>query len=386
MKNKVTNIEVKKYNRNQVYRYINEHEKSSKPDIASELGLSGPTIMQMVNELVEDGYVEEAGEYASTGGRKAMSYKAIQNKYHAMGVDFTQNHISMVLTDLSGKILKHERISIYFDPTPAYFSAVSEIIKAFLAHEDIDTTSHFGTGVSIPGIIDRKNEQICISHILGIKKFDYNIFTQCIGYKCQFVNDANAAAIAELHHTKNSNDMVYLSLSNSVGGAIIPKRIQTYSHHTVDELLTTGVHHRSGEFGHMTLHIDGDTCYCGKKGCIDAYCSAKVLSQYTDYRLENFFEELENNNKAFEMIWNTYLNNLSIAINNLLMAFDCQLIIGGYVGSFIGPYMPKLLQLIDERSTFSTPAETVLLPCRYRVEASALGAAIIDMEQFIDAI
>ena len=35
---------------------------------------------------------------------------------------------------------------------------------------------------------------------------------------------------------------------------------------------------RSAEFGHMVIHPGGRTCYCGKKGCLDAYCSALRLA------------------------------------------------------------------------------------------------------------
>lgn len=33
----------------------------------------------------------------------------------------------------------------------------------------------------------------------------------------------------------------------------------------------------SGEFGHMTLEINGRQCYCGKKGCVDAYCKRRIF-------------------------------------------------------------------------------------------------------------
>ena len=45
----------------------------------------------------------------------------------------------------------------------------------------------------------------------------------------------------------------------------------------------------SGEFGHMTLEINGRQCYCGKKGCVDAYCNAQNLSNLTDGDLGRFF-------------------------------------------------------------------------------------------------
>ena len=45
----------------------------AKAELAKELGLSMPTVLTNVNELIAKGLIVENGEYASTGGRKARS-------------------------------------------------------------------------------------------------------------------------------------------------------------------------------------------------------------------------------------------------------------------------------------------------------------------------
>jgi predicted NBD/HSP70 family sugar kinase len=42
----------------------------------------------------------------------------------------------------------------------------------------------------------------------------------------------------------------------------------------------------------MTLVPEGELCYCGKRGCVDPYCSASLLSNSTDGSLERFFQLL----------------------------------------------------------------------------------------------
>ena len=87
---------------------------------------------------------------------------------------------------------------------------------------------------------------------------------------------ANSAAYAELGTTAVSGDAaedeetnaVYLSLSNTVGGSICFGG-QQYP----------GDNFKSGEFGHMVIEKNGRQCYCGKQGCMDAYCSALVLQE-----------------------------------------------------------------------------------------------------------
>ena len=118
----------------------------------------------------------------------------------------------------------------------------------------------------------------------------------------------------------------YLSLSNTVGGAIFH-----------DGNLLPGDAFRCGEAGHMTLIPDGKPCYCGKTGCVDAYCSARLLSDLSGGRLEDFFLGLQQNNPDYRSVWDTYLKHLAVVINNLHMILDYDIVLGGYVGSFLCP-------------------------------------------------
>ncbi len=71
-----------------------------------ELNLSMPTVLANVNDLLEKMVLEETGEYASTGGRKAKSIGINKSYCHAMGILITANHIEMVLVNLGDEIIK----------------------------------------------------------------------------------------------------------------------------------------------------------------------------------------------------------------------------------------------------------------------------------------
>ena len=62
---------------------LNKHV-TSKAEIAKELNLSMPTVLANVNDLLEKMVLEETGEYASTGGRKAKSIGINKSYCHAM--------------------------------------------------------------------------------------------------------------------------------------------------------------------------------------------------------------------------------------------------------------------------------------------------------------
>ena len=245
------------------------------------------------------------------------------------------------------------------------------IVQGLIEKESCPVEKILGVGISLPGILDKEGQTLVYSHALGLRNVPTEEFSRYIPFSCRFINDANAAGLAEVRDLESPRSLVYLSLSNSVGGAIL-----------TGGALYGGDHLRAGEFGHNTLVPDGRPCYCGKKGCLDAYCSAKVLSQLTDGNLALFFDGLRSGNAALQTAWNEYLSYLAVAVNNLRMTFDCDVIVGGYVGGFLAEFGEPLREMLVERNTFE-PDSSYLKFSRYRLEASALGAALLHIEAFI---
>ncbi len=101
MRRGTNSLEVKKLNRNRVFRYVNSLSETSMPDISSALDISGPTVLTIVKELKDAGVVEEVGELQSTGGRKAKAIAAVKDARCAIGVDITANHVGIAYTDLA---------------------------------------------------------------------------------------------------------------------------------------------------------------------------------------------------------------------------------------------------------------------------------------------
>ena len=104
-KKAATSTDIKQLNKNHVFRYIQNHGNVSRRDIQMDLNLSLPTTTLHVNELIDDGLVQEAGTIGNTGGRSAMTYAAVNDARLAIGVDITRHSISLVAIDLQGNTL-----------------------------------------------------------------------------------------------------------------------------------------------------------------------------------------------------------------------------------------------------------------------------------------
>ncbi|MCD7897899.1 MAG: ROK family protein, partial [Planctomycetaceae bacterium] len=195
-----------------------------------------------------------------------------------------------------------------------------------------------------------------------------------IGLDCLFENDANAASIAEAWAYPGKRTFIYLSLKDAVGGALV------WNGHPVP-----GDNGRCGEFGHMTVEHGGMQCYCGKKGCLDAYCSALNLSEKAGGSLAAFFQTLAGGDSRTRLIWDNYLDYLAASINILRMALDYHVVIGGHVGAFMDAHIADLRRRVARLDTFDTTG-SYIEPCRYKVEASAVGAALMHVSRFIASI
>ena len=390
MRTSTNNTDVRRVNRNRVFRFINHTKETCMSEISSALEISGPTVMSIVKELKEAGVIREVGEYESTGGRKAKAIASVKDFQYTIGVDITLNHVGLVYTDLSEEALAHRRIPKPFRNDKQYIEEIADIVEQFVEENDVPQERILGMGVSLPAIIDQTRQMIPNSHVLGYYDVPCEEWISRMPYPCVVMNDASAAALAEVAGEKRQESMVYLLLSNSVGGAVFlrpeNKNGDEEGNASSSRVYThEGDNWRSSEFGHMTLYPGGEPCYCGKKGCVDVYCSAKKLAELENGKLERFFEKLEEGEPEYRDVWDRYLDHLAVTVDNLRMAFDCDVVLGGYVGSFIGPYIKELRSRLAALDIFDHDG-SYARACRYQKEASALGAALYQMEEYISSI
>jgi glucokinase len=98
----------------------------------------------------------------------------------------------------------------------------------------------------------------------------------------QLINDANAGALGELYYggAKKMKDFVFITLGTGLGSGIIS-----------NGKLVSGHHGLAGELGHVTIIENGRLCGCGRKGCLEQYCSATGLVE--TYKELSGIESLE---------------------------------------------------------------------------------------------
>jgi predicted NBD/HSP70 family sugar kinase len=374
MKQNVVTIAGTQTNRNRVYQLVYQQGAVSKPEIAARLGISLPTAIQIVKNLQQDGLLEDGEALESTVGRRAIAVRCVKNAHFALGIDITRNHISVVLINLVSDIIESIRVQRAFENNPAYYQELVRLTCNIVEAAGVEGEKILGVGVSLPGIASADGKTLAYSHALGLSALPISVIGRGLPWEAALCNDASAGGAAEMWNHKTQNDAAYLSLSSTVGGAIV-----------LNNELYPGGNQRSAEFGHITLVPGGLPCYCGRKGCVDAYCSAQVLAGHTGGNLALFFERLSAGDKTLAAVWEQYLSCLARTINNLITTFDCPVILGGYMGEYLEAYIDELRGRVAELTTFPG-SEGFISPCTYKKEAAAVGAALMFIRPFIKGI
>ena len=97
------------------------------------------------------------------------------------------------------------------------------------------------------------------------------LFSEALGIPVALTNDANAAAIGEMTYgvARGMKNFIMLTLGTGVGSGIV-----------INGQMVYGCDGFAGELGHVIMRRDnGRLCGCGRKGCLEAYCSATGVAR-----------------------------------------------------------------------------------------------------------
>lgn len=377
MKSKsLTTTEIRLFNRSKIYQTIYQSGQVSKQEIARSLQLSLPTVTQNLAELQAMELIEVCGVATSTGGRKPQLYHCIADARVAFGVIILKDYVRFSVLDLRGTILAQEQHTVPFANRPAYFQEMCGLLQDFIDRSGYGKSRILGVGIAIQGLTSKSGDHIIYGKILCNSDVTVQHFTQYLDYPCILIHDAEAAAACELWNQPSITDAAFLLLNRNFGGALI-----------MNGNIHSGPILTSGIFEHMCLVPHGRLCYCGQHGCLEAYCSAESLQNESGQPLEDFFLAVRRGEKRQADIWDAYLHNLALAINNILMVVNGDIILGGLISSYMLPDdLSRLRQYVLEKSAFDFFNSYIMSKSTSDTYAEANGAALYYIRLFLEQL
>ena len=186
---------------------------------------------------------------------------------YGFGVDLGGTTVKIAYFDQNGTMLsKWEIPTVTTGGGQQILPDIAASIKGYMDEHDIAKESIVGIGIGVPGPVDGKGAvNKCVNLGWGV----FNIaetLSQLTGFPVKAGNDANVAALGEFWKGggQGCENMVFCTLGTGVGGGIV-----------IDGHLLHGAHGAGGEIGHLVLNREEtEMCGCGKRGCVEQYCSA----------------------------------------------------------------------------------------------------------------
>ena len=310
-----------------------------------------------------------------------------------IGVDVGGTFIKAGVVDESCAIL--HKVSVPTGGDAGYEDMVRKIAHAAeLAAQAAglavkDCTS---VGIGIPGLLNPKTGVVVLAPNLNWRDVPFlDTIQKILPVPVYVGNDANCAVVGETlaGAAKGCENVVMLTLGTGVGGGIV-----------TDGRLFVGGKGLGAELGHMVLQMDGETCGCGLKGCIEAYCSVASLVKQTLRAMDadpdslmhayareagmvdgrTAFECSKQGDRAAVTVVENYCRYLANAIGSLVIAFRPDVVlIGGGLSNQREYLMDKLNALLP-RYVFASDVIGVPPVVRATLgnDAGTIGAAYLD--------
>lgn len=292
-----------------------------------------------------------------------------------LGVDLGGTKIEILALGEGGKVLLRERV-----PTPQ--SAYDETVRAIagLVRGAETKLNRRGTlGVAIPGtispvtgLVKNANSTRLIGHPLD------KDLGETLSRPVRVANDANCFALSEASDgAAAGRDIVFgIIAGTGVGGGV-----------SIGGRVLTGAHAITGEWGHNPLPAQTPeefaaqpSCYCGKKGCIEAWCSgpavAAEFASRTGRKLiaAEIADAAANGDAEAQAVLERLYDRFARAIATLVNVLDPDAVVLGGGLSNIDALYAELPPRV-EHYAFTPQGRTAILKNRHGDSSGVRGAA-----------
>ena len=368
---------IKSMNRRLVLEEIIRNQSISRISISKRTGLNKATVSSQVNELLTHSLIiEKPVENYQQPGRRPINLEINPMSTYTIGIDIDRDHIRIIIINLKGMTVYNNTYDFDIRRTDQLIDILPRLLQPVIKQYDqvYQPNRLAGIGISFHGIVNEDKEllysppdEINLKPLLTLLEETFNVPVYAD-------NNANMAVLAEQSFTEYQPNLYCVTLSSGIGLGIL-----------LNNEIFKGFSGYAGEVGHMIIKQNGIQCRCGNSGCFERYASDEMLKQQLaeqnidlfDYPACSSLKEDEKTNQIFE----DYISYLAVGMNNIINVFNPKKLI---INSSIINNYPELLDDLKPKliSSFIDYDEILISPLGGR--SSALGAAIVPLEKFLD--
>jgi len=243
----------------------------SRAELAARVGLSRTTLSEIAASLLQRGavvVVDTDAASRSGSGRPAERLALDPAAGQFLGVDFGHRRVHVAVADASHQIIASGVQPYDDEPWPGRLDLAFALVDDLVAEHGLHLGALQAVGIGVPGPYTGGESGVPVAWKRhpspdGVDE----AFAARFGTPVTVDNNTRLAALAEaVTHPDGPSDLVYVRLSDGVGGGLV-----------VSGRLVRGARGFSGELGHVTADPTGTLCRCGKRGCLETVASVPAI-------------------------------------------------------------------------------------------------------------
>ncbi|MEV4187026.1 ROK family protein, partial [Streptosporangium canum] len=375
--------DVRKGNQSMLLRTLYFDGPASRNELTRLTGLSAATVSSMTGDLLAENVVVEAGHVESDGGRPRVILRVNPVYGYAIGVDVADTHVRVELFDLE----MNEKAKVEYALRPARHD-IELVVRHILAGIDVvladggvSAGQVLGVGVGVPGIVERGGDVLVHAKTFGWDGVPLGAMMRAGTTFPVFIdNGAKTMGQAELWFGagRGAGDAVIVLIGSGVGATVV-----------TDGTTFRGVSSSAGELGHTKIVVNGRTCRCGGRGCLEAYVGAEAILDRAGIptRTADWQAELAGLLETGSPVLAETAAYLGVGLSNLINLINPErIVIGGWAGLLLGRHLLAEIRAASADNSLAQPyAATSIVLGRLGPDAVALGAATLVLERFLTA-
>ncbi|MGW3364828.1 ROK family protein [Streptosporangium canum] len=373
--------DVRKGNQSMLLRTLYFDGPASRNELTRLTGLSAATVSSMTGDLLAENVVVEAGHVESDGGRPRVILRVNPVYGYAIGVDVADTHVRVELFDLE----MNEKAKVEYALRPARHD-IELVVRHILAGIDVvladggvSAGQVLGVGVGVPGIVERGGDVLVHAKTFGWDGVPLGAMMRAGTTFPVFIdNGAKTMGQAELWFGagRGAGDAVIVLIGSGVGATVV-----------TDGTTFRGVSSSAGELGHTKIVVNGRTCRCGGRGCLEAYVGAEAILDRAGIptRTADWQAELAGLLETGSPVLAETAAYLGVGLSNLINLINPErIVIGGWAGLLLGRHLLAEIRAASADNSLAQPyAATSIVLGRLGPDAVALGAATLVLERFL---
>jgi len=370
----------------------------SRAELASRTGLNRSTVSIIVNNLIEEGLIQETYLQNCKVGRPGMMLELNPKGGFAIGIELGVDFISIILTDFIARVQWREQVCS--DPNEDQITILDR--AATLTQHALDYglsqgLRPLGIGVGVPGLVDLRQGKLIFAPNLHWNNVPLRlIWSQHFNLPIFVENEANAAALGEYYFgaAQGVDSFIYLSAGIGLGAGIV-----------LDGKLFRGSNGYASEVGHMTVDPNGELCGCGKRGCWETQVGPRAVLRRVRKTLESGVPsalcdlvESDLERISFESVVQAAGQGDSVALGalqevgerlgvgvaNLVNVFNPELIVlGGALNLASTILLPIVERLIRENALTPACENVRVSASAHGIDACLMGAVALVLDDIL---